>query len=67
MNERKRDLAVGIFVLLGALALGGLILAFSNIATVLKMGYVINAHMDHADRKSVVLGKSVYLGGGRFI
>ena len=63
MNERKRDLAVGIFVLLGALALGGLILAFSNIATVLKMGYVINAHMDHASGMSA--GRMVHYRGLR--
>ncbi len=48
MQDHKRNLAVGVFVLIGCLALAGLVLAFSSIATVFKSGYTIQVRMEHA-------------------
>jgi len=48
MNERRRNIAVGTFVIVGMALLAGLILQFSQLVSMYKGGYTLTAHLAHA-------------------
>lgn len=60
MNDKKH-LIVGLFVLVGAVLLGTMIVWFEGVAIFIRGGYVVNVHLDSA--VGIRAGKRVHLDG----
>jgi len=61
MTERQRNTAVGVFVIIGFVLLGVLILEFSDIVTVAKRGYLVTVTMENS--RGAMPGKVVHFRG----
>ncbi|MCX5656396.1 MAG: MlaD family protein [Planctomycetota bacterium] len=60
MNDKKH-IVVGLFVLVGAIILGTMIIWFEGVAIFIRGGYVVNVHLDSA--VGIRAGKRVHLDG----
>lgn len=61
MSEARRNTAVGLFVIVGFVLLGAIIVQFSNLASLAGGGYRIKVNLDHSG--NIMSGKIVHFNG----
>jgi len=61
MSEARRNMAVGLFVVVGLVILGAMILQFNSLASLTGKGYNVTVKLDHSG--NIMSGKLVHFNG----